>query len=175
MLRLSLGLGAMRCVPGGLAIARYDGAVCVCQCIQAFRCFALRSLYHDATRTQRDRDLAMTGGSGGISRRTASVLSTVGRARKDSTDRLVCGRLLVPNCPPTLSVHGRDVYIARQTRARAIVEVPVLSVLLVLGMGPLLSVRSSLRVNPRWLGPPPSTGVLLLFLRLLSLASFQDL
>ena len=36
---------------------------------------------------------------------------------------------------------------------------------LVLGMGQLLAVRGSLRVKPCWLGPPPSTGVLLLFLR----------
>ena len=33
--------------------------------------------------------------------------------------------------------------------------------------------RSSLRAKNRWLGPPPSTRVLLLFLRLLSLASCQ--
>ena len=38
-----------------------------------------------------------------------------------------------------------------------------------LGLGQLLAVR-----KPRWLGPPPSTIVLLLFLRLLSLASFQN-
>ena len=40
-------------------------------------------------------------------------------------------------------------------------------------MGQLLAVKGSLRVKPRWLGPPPSTSVLLLFLRLLSLAIFS--
>ena len=43
---------------------------------------------------------------------------------------------------------------------------------LVLGLGQP-SVRGSLSVKPRWLGPPPSTRVLLLFVRLLSLASCQ--
>ena len=37
---------------------------------------------------------------------------------------------------------------------------------LVRGLGQLPAVRGSLRVKPRWLGPPPSTRVLLLFLRL---------
>ena len=41
---------------------------------------------------------------------------------------------------------------------------------LVLGLGQPLAVGSSLRVKFRWLGPPPSTRVLLLFLRLLSRA-----
>ena len=40
--------------------------------------------------------------------------------------------------------------------------------------GPASCCQGSLRVKPRWLGPPPLTRVLLLFLRLLSLASFQD-
>ena len=44
----------------------------------------------------------------------------------------------------------------------------------VLGLGQLPAVRGSLRAQPRWLGPPPSTRVFSLFLCLLSLASFQD-
>ena len=43
-----------------------------------------------------------------------------------------------------------------------------------LGLGQLPAVRGSLRAQPRWLGPPPSTRVFSLFLCLLSLASFQD-
>ena len=39
-------------------------------------------------------------------------------------------------------------------------------------LGQPLAVGCSLRVKPRWLGPPPSTRVLLLLPRLLSLASF---
>ena len=36
------------------------------------------------------------------------------------------------------------------------------------GLGQLPAVRGSLRVKPRWLGPPPSSRVLLLFLHFLS-------
>ena len=46
---------------------------------------------------------------------------------------------------------------------------------LALGMDQLLAVRGSLSVEPHWLGPRLSTRVLLLFLRLLSLASWRGL
>ena len=43
----------------------------------------------------------------------------------------------------------------------------------VLGLGQPSAVRGSLRVEPRWLGPPLSTRILLLFLRPQFLASLQ--
>ena len=81
--------------------------------------------------------------------------------RGSRTLGLVSCQSLCPR-PPTLpGIHAKS--------HRKLCLVP-----LVLGLDQLLAVRSSLKVEPRWLGPPPLARVLLLFLRLSYQASFQD-